>query len=78
MRSRTRYSYHATAAGKDLAIPLAAPQQWGNGHNAPPGGPTIARRSGAGKAVRVTCLDEANQAVPVSDVIFAKTAAYPR
>jgi hypothetical protein len=40
--------------------------------------PTIAGRSGAGKAVRVTCLDEANQAVPVGEVIFAKTAAYPR
>ena len=75
--SRTRHSYHATAAGQDLAVPLAALQQWGYEHNAPPDGPTIARRSPAGKAVRVAFLDEANKAVPVSDVTFAKTDAYP-
>jgi hypothetical protein len=76
--SRTRFSYHATAAGKDLTIPLAALQQWGDEHNAPPVGPTVARRSAAGKSVRVAFLDEANEAVPVSDVIFVKTAAYPK
>jgi DNA-binding HxlR family transcriptional regulator len=76
--SRTRSSYHATAAGKDLAIPLAALQQWGDEYNAPPGGPTVARRSAAGKSLRVGFLDEADEAVPVSDVIFVKTAAYPK
>ncbi len=75
--SRTRFSYHPTAAGKDLAVPLAALQQWGDEHDAPPDGPTVARRSAAGKAVRVVFLDTANKAVPVSDVIFVKTAAYP-
>ena len=76
--SRTRFSYHTTAAGKDLAVPLAALQQWGDEHNAPPDGPTVARRSAAGKSVRVGFLDEANKAVPASDVIFVKTAAYPK
>jgi hypothetical protein len=33
----------------------------------------IARR----KALRVAFLDEANKALPVSDVTFAKTEAYP-
>jgi DNA-binding HxlR family transcriptional regulator len=76
--SRTRFSYHATAAGKDLTIPLAALQQWGDEHNAPPVGPTVARRSAAGKSLRVGFLDEADEAVPVSDVIFVKTATYPK
>jgi DNA-binding HxlR family transcriptional regulator len=76
--SRTRFSYHATVAGKDLAVPLAALQQWGDEHNAPPDGPTVARRSAAGKSVRVGFLDESNKAVPASDVIFVKTAAYPK
>ena len=32
----------------------------------------------AGKKVRVAFLDEANKAVPVSDVAFVKTDAYPK
>jgi DNA-binding HxlR family transcriptional regulator len=76
--SRTRRSYHLTAAGKDLAVPLAALQQWGDEHTAPPGGPTVDRRSAAGKPVRVAFLDEATKAVPVNDITFVKTAAYPR
>ena len=75
--SRTRRSYHLTAAGKDLVVPLAALQQWGDEHNAPADGPTVARRSAAGKPVRVAFLDEANKAVPVNDLTFVKTAAYP-
>jgi DNA-binding HxlR family transcriptional regulator len=75
--SRTRFSYHATAAGKDLAVTLAALQQWGDEYNAPPDGPTVARRSAAGKAIRVAFVDEAGRAVPVSDVTFVKTDVYP-
>jgi DNA-binding HxlR family transcriptional regulator len=75
--SRTRFSYHATDAGKDLAVTLAALQQWGDEHNAPPDGPTVARRSAAGKAVRVGFLDETDEAVLIGDVVFVKTAAYP-
>jgi DNA-binding HxlR family transcriptional regulator len=76
--SRTRHSYHPTAAGKDLAIPLAALQQWGDEHDPPRGGPTMVRRSPAGKAVRVGFLDEADQAVADTDLTFVKTAAYPK
>jgi DNA-binding HxlR family transcriptional regulator len=76
--SRTRRSYHLTGAGKDLAVPLAALQQWGDEHNAPPGGPTVARRSPGGKAVRVAFVNEANEAVPVNDLTFVETAAYPK
>jgi DNA-binding HxlR family transcriptional regulator len=75
--SRTRFSYHPTPAGHDLAVPLAALQQWGDEHNPPPAGPTVVRRSAAGKAVRVGFLDEGDQAVPASDVVFVKTAAHP-
>ena len=76
--SRTRRSYHLTAAGKDLAVPLAALQQWGDEHNAPPDGPTVQRRSAADTPVRVAFLDETNQVVPVNDLAFIKTAAYPK
>ncbi len=76
--SRGRFSYHPTPAGKDLTVPLAALQQWGDEHNPPPDGPTVARRSAAGKAVRVAFVDEANKALPVSDVTFVKTSAYPK
>ena len=75
--SRTRRSYHLTPAGRDLAVPLAALQQWGDEHTNPPNGPTVARLSPAGKTVRVAFRDEANQPVPVNDLTFAKTAAYP-
>jgi DNA-binding HxlR family transcriptional regulator len=75
--SRTRFSYHPTQAGVDLAIPLAALQQWGDEHNAAPDGPTVLRRSPAGKPVRVGFLDDAGEAVPLRDVAFVKTAAYP-
>jgi DNA-binding HxlR family transcriptional regulator len=74
---RRRVSYHPTAAGKELAVTLAALQQWGDEHNPPPGGPTVARRSPAGKPVRVGFIDEADRGVPVEDVVFVKTDAYP-
>ena len=75
--SRRRFSYHATSAGKDLAVTLAALQQWGDEHNAPPGGPTMARQSAAGKPVHVGFVGEDSRDVPVSDIVFVKTAAFP-
>jgi DNA-binding HxlR family transcriptional regulator len=75
--SRRRFSYHPTAAGRELAVPLAALQQWGDEHNPPPAGPTVARRSAAGRPVRVGFVDDADRGVPIEDVVFAKTAAYP-
>jgi DNA-binding HxlR family transcriptional regulator len=74
---RRRFSYHPTAAGKELAVTLAALQQWGDEHNPPPGGPTVARRSPSGRPVRVGFIDEADRGVPVEDVVFVKTDAYP-
>jgi DNA-binding HxlR family transcriptional regulator len=71
--SRRRYSYHLTAAGKALVVPLAALQQWGDEHNPPPGGPTVARRTAAGKPVRVAFVDDRDRGLPVEDIVFAKT-----
>jgi DNA-binding HxlR family transcriptional regulator len=47
--SRTRRSYHLTPAGRDLAVPLAALQQWGDLHDPPSTGPSVLRRSRSGK-----------------------------
>ena len=41
-------------------------------------GPTVVRRSAAGKAVRVGLVDEINKALPIDRVIFVKTVAYPK
>jgi DNA-binding HxlR family transcriptional regulator len=76
--SRARQSYHLTSAGTDLAVPLAALQQWGDEHNPPPSGPTVVRLSPAGKPVRVGFLDEGDQPLELKDLTFAKTAAYPK
>jgi DNA-binding HxlR family transcriptional regulator len=76
--ARKRFSYHATPAGEELVVALAALQQWGDEHNAPRKGPTLARRSPAGKPVRVAFLDDDNKALPVSEVAFIKTDAYPK
>jgi DNA-binding HxlR family transcriptional regulator len=76
--SRTRFSYHLTRAGKDLAVVLSALQQWGDEHNPAPGGPTVVRESPSGKPVHVGFLDDGDQAVTREDVIFVKTAAYPK
>ncbi len=76
--SRTRFSYHPTGAGKDLAVVLSALQQWGDEHNPSSGGPTVLRESAAGTAVRVGFLDDSGQAIPLDEVRFTKTAAYPK
>jgi DNA-binding HxlR family transcriptional regulator len=76
--ARKRFSYHATPAAEELAVALAALQQWGDEHNPPRKGRTIERRSPAGKPVRVGFLDDDDNALPVSDVAFIKTDAYPK
>jgi DNA-binding HxlR family transcriptional regulator len=71
--SRTRQSYHLTQAGRDLAVPLAALQQWGDVHNPPRGGPSVERRSPSGTQVRVGFLDETDRVVPRDDLLFVAT-----
>ncbi len=68
--SRRRQSYHVTPAGRDLAVPLAALQQWGDVHDPPRRGPSMERRSAAGAEVRVGLLDEADNVVPLSELSF--------
>jgi DNA-binding HxlR family transcriptional regulator len=76
--ARKRFSYHATSAGEELAVALAALQQWGDEHNPPRKGRTVTRRSPAGKPVRVGFLDDDDNALAVGDVAFVKTDAYPK
>jgi DNA-binding HxlR family transcriptional regulator len=75
--SRRRRSYHPTPAGRDLALPLAALQQWADEHDPPAGGPTVVRRSADGRAVRVAVVDEAQTLVPVDRLVFHKTPTHP-
>ena len=76
--ARTRRSYHLTRSGKDLAIPLAALQQWGDLHAPRRGGPTVERISPSGAHVRVGLLDEADHPVPLQDLAFVKAAGQAR
>jgi DNA-binding HxlR family transcriptional regulator len=75
--SRARRSYHPTPAGRDLALPLAALQQWADEHDPPASGPTIQRQSADGRAVRVALVDDAHTSVPVDQLVFHKTPAHP-
>lgn len=72
--ARTRRSYHLTQAGKDLAVPLAALQQWGDVHKPPRGGPSVERRSSSGARVHVCFLDEADSPVPQEDLTFIEAS----
>lgn len=69
--SRTRYSYHLTAAGKELRLILAALQQWGDAHRTPALGPSHLRRSaGAGRPVSVAFVDDTGAVLSAEDVHF--------
>lgn len=68
--SRRRQSYHLTQAGRDLAVPLAALQQWGDDHNPPRGGPSVMRRSPSGSPVRVGFLDQDDSVVQQDELSF--------
>jgi DNA-binding HxlR family transcriptional regulator len=70
--SRARRSYHLTQSGRDLAIPLAALQQWGDKHMPRRAGPTVVRRTPYGSAVRIGFLDEANNPVSQEDCAFVE------
>lgn len=68
--ARRRQSYHLTQAGRDLAVPFAALQEWGDEHDPPRGGPSMERVSPTGAKVRVGLLDGANSPVPRYDFRF--------
>jgi DNA-binding HxlR family transcriptional regulator len=73
--SRARRSYHLTQSGKDLAIPLAALQQWGDQHVPRRSGPTVMRRTPSGSDVRVGFLDDADNPVPLADCTFVRATS---
>jgi DNA-binding HxlR family transcriptional regulator len=73
--SRTRRSYHLTPAGRDLAVPLAALQQWGDLHDPPSTGPSVLRRSRSGSPVQVAFVDGDGAALPPDDVSFIAAGA---
>jgi DNA-binding HxlR family transcriptional regulator len=72
--ARRRQSYHLTQAGRDLALPLAALQQWGDEHEPHRDGPSMERRSAAGASLHVGLLDDADRPVRTGDLAFVPTA----
>jgi DNA-binding HxlR family transcriptional regulator len=74
---RTRQEYLVTRAGDELRVVLGALQQWGDVHRPYPLGPTIIRRSTDDRPLHVAYVDDEGQEVPLDDVRFVRTAAYP-
>ena len=72
--ARRRQSYHLTQAGRDLALPFAALQQWGDEHEPHRDGPSMERRSAAGASLHVGLLDDADRPVRTGDLAFVPTA----
>jgi DNA-binding HxlR family transcriptional regulator len=72
--SRSRRSYHLTPSGRDLAIPLAALQQWGDEYAPRRVGPSVVRRTPTGSPVRVGFLDNADKPVAVEDCAFVEAS----
>jgi len=76
--ARSREAYELTEAGRELAVVLGALQQWGDTHLPRPEGPTVVRRSRrSGRPLRVGFIDDRGREVPLDDVAFERTAAYP-
>ncbi len=75
--ARQRFEYRVTPAGRELQVVLGALQQWGDEHCPNQGGPTVVRRSAGGRPLRVAFVDDQDAAVPLRDVRFERTAAYP-
>lgn len=76
--ARVRDGYHVTSAGEALRIVLGALQQWGDEHLPYELGPTVVRRTVHGdRPLRVAFVDDAGHEVPLDDVAFVRTAAYP-
>src|SRR4051812_36914228 len=75
--ARARYSYHLTSAGAELQVVLGALQQWGDEHLPWQDGPTVLRTSRAGRPLHVAFVDDRGREVPITDVRWERTAAYP-
>jgi DNA-binding HxlR family transcriptional regulator len=76
--ARSRYAYGLTDAGRELAVVLGALQQWGDEHLPWPEGPTVLRRvRKTGRPLHVGFIDDRGKEVPLDDVAFERTAAYP-
>ncbi len=77
--TRSRSAYVLTAAGRELAVVLAALQQWGDEHLPWPEGPSMLRRvRDSDRPVHVGFVDEAGQEVAADDVAMIRTEAYRR
>lgn len=74
---RTRHDYHMTPAGWDLRVVLGALQQWGDEHRPYPAGPTIVRRSADNRPLHVAYVDDKGREIPLDEVHFIRTPAYP-
>jgi DNA-binding HxlR family transcriptional regulator len=70
--ARQRFEYRLTDAGRELQIVLGALQQWGDAHCPHEAGPTIVRRSAAGRPLDVAFVDDRDRAVPLDDVRFER------
>lgn len=77
--SRSRSAYILTPAGRQLAVVLAALQQWGDEHLPWPEGPSMLRRvRDSDRPVHVGFVDDGGREVPAEDVAMIRTDAYPR
>jgi len=77
--SRSRSAYVLTPAGRQLAVVLAALQQWGDEHLPWPEGPSMLRRvRDSDRPVHVGFVDDRGREVPAQDVAMIRTDAYPR
>jgi DNA-binding HxlR family transcriptional regulator len=76
--TRSRYAYELTEAGRELAVVLGALQQWSDEHLPRPEGPTVVRRARkTDRPLHVGFIDDRGRQVPLADVVFERTAAYP-
>lgn len=77
--SRSRSAYVLTPAGRQLAVVLAALQQWGDEHLPWAEGPSMLRRvRDSDRPVHVGFVDDRGREVPAEDVAMIRTDAYPR
>src|SRR5579859_5574081 len=75
--TRPRLGYRLTGAGRELAVVLAALQQWGDEHLPRPEGPSMLRRDRAtGRPVHVGFIDDRGQEVPSADVAMIPAESY--
>ena len=74
--TRPRLGYRLTPAGQELAVVLAALQQWGDEHLPRPEGPSMLRRARAtGRPVHVGFIDDHGQEIPPAGVAMIPAGA---